>query len=122
MHEMSLAGDVVDTVVETAEASGAEKVLEVHMTVGEGRDIVEDLFEGLFSRLCKETIAEGAKLVFAHVPLMVCCRECSTLYPINVFDKGSWLCPYCGQKKYALYSGMEFTIDKVIVDFANNPA
>ena len=116
MHEMSLASDVVDTVVAAANEFGAEKVFEVHMTVGMGRDIVEDLFEGLFSRLCRGTIAEGAELVFVRVPLMVRCNECNTVYSIDVFDDGTWPCPHCKQKNYVLYSGMEFTVDRVVVD------
>jgi hydrogenase nickel incorporation protein HypA/HybF len=66
--------------------------------------------------LSKGTAAEGAEIVIESVPFMVRCKECNTIYHINVFDDSTWPCPHCAQKDYVLYSGMEFTVDKVIVD------
>ena len=115
MHEMALARDVLNTVVGAAEGSGAKEVRTVYMTIGSGRDIVNDLFEGLFSHLARGTVAEKAALAVTRVPIRVRCRRCGEVYPLNVYDAKTWDCPACAQKDYALYSGMEFRIDRIEV-------
>lgn len=115
MHEMSLASDVVDVAVKAAAAAGASRVRAIHMTIGQGRDIVEDLFEGLMQRLARGTAVEGAELVLARPPFMVRCKNCGEVYPINVFNQATWPCPACAVKDYDLHSGMEFCIDKIVV-------
>jgi hydrogenase nickel incorporation protein HypA/HybF len=116
MHEMSLATDVLDTVVEIAHRADATRVLQVHMTIGSGRDVVEDLFSGLFSYLARGTVAQDAQMSFTTVPLMAQCHACGKVYPLNVFDEKTWPCPECGARDYGLYSGMEFSIDSVVVE------
>ncbi len=116
MHEMSLATDVLDTVVEIARQSDAKRVRSVYMTIGSGRDVVEDLFSGLFDHLAMGTVAEGADMVFRTTPLLARCRDCGKVYPLNVFDEKTWPCPACGKRDYELYSGMEFSIDSVVVE------
>ena len=51
MHEMSLTRNVLDIVLDEANAAGATRVQAVRVTIGDLRDIVEELFEGLFSHL-----------------------------------------------------------------------
>jgi hydrogenase nickel incorporation protein HypA/HybF len=116
MHEMSLATDVLDTVVEIARRSDARRVRSVYMTVGKGRDVVEDLFSGLFGYLARGTVADGAEMVFRTTPLTARCRDCGKVYPLNVFDEKTWPCPECGARNYELHSGMEFSIDSVVVE------
>ena len=48
MHEMSLTRNVLDIVLDEANAAGATRVQAVRVTIGDLRDIVEELFEGLF--------------------------------------------------------------------------
>lgn len=115
MHEMALARDVLNTVVGAAQNSGAREVRTVHMTIGSGRDIVNDLFEGLFQHLARGTVAEKAELAVTRVPIRVRCKRCGEVYPFNVYDAKTWDCPACSQKDYALYSGMEFRIDRIEV-------
>ena len=54
MHEMALVRNIMEVVVEEAEAAGAAEVTAVHLDVGEGRDIVIELFESLFQFLARE--------------------------------------------------------------------
>ena len=51
MHEMSLVRDVVDIVNQRAAECGNVSVRAVHLTIGDGRDIVFDLVDGLFKYL-----------------------------------------------------------------------
>lgn len=116
MHELSLTYDVVDAVVDAARRSGASKVVRVHMTVGEVRDVVEDLMRPLFARIAKGTVAEGAEIVFKRTPYMARCRSCGNIFRLKIFDKSTWGCGECGSKDYTLHTGMEFNIDKIEVE------
>ena len=45
MHEMALCRNVADIVLEEASRANAVRVSGIYLTIGYGRDIVEDLFE-----------------------------------------------------------------------------
>ncbi|MCD7819459.1 MAG: hydrogenase maturation nickel metallochaperone HypA [Lachnospiraceae bacterium] len=114
MHEMSLVRNIVDIVVDEAEAAGADEISAVHVVVGEGHDIIEDLFESLFCFLARGTVAEHAKVILHHVPYMMQCNQCGTTFHLDVRKQETWSCPACkAYKDYKLISGMEFYISKI---------
>lgn len=114
MHEMGIVRDVVDMVLATARESGATKVTRVDVTVGYGRDVIENLMQGLFRRLAHDTIASEAELVITRVPITVRCNQCATVFPVNLYREETWTCPTCGAKlDYELQTGMEFFISNV---------
>ena len=122
MHEMALLEKVVDIVLEEAQARGADRVTAVHLTFGELSDVMEDVVPGLFSFLARGTVAEGARVVIAHVPAYVQCRKCNEAWRIDVHDEATWTCPRCGAyKKYRLISGREFRIDSIEVEAGEAP-
>ena len=51
MHEMSLVHDLVDVVLAESQKNGIAEVGTVHLTIGEGRDIVVDFLDALASGL-----------------------------------------------------------------------
>ena len=114
MHEMSLVRSVVEIVTEEAEAAGAARVKKVHIVIGEGRDIVVDLFESLFRFLARGTVAESAEIVIDRKPYTVRCNACGNEFHLIPVDKRTWTCPNCGAyKDYKLVSGMEFYISRI---------
>ena len=115
MHEMALVRDVIGTTLEETERQGASQVKAIYLRIGKGRDIVVELFSGLFDHLAKGTVAEGADLVYERVPLITRCNECGKLYHLNIRDQATWPCPACHSMDYSLYSGMEFSIDRIEV-------
>ena len=116
MHEMALVHNVVEAVLEHAEDIGAKEVGAVLLTIGEGRDVVESFMQGLFAFLARGTVAERAKLVIRRVPYTVRCTCCGTVFPLNVRDASTWVCPHCAAERlYRLHTGMEFTIDRIQV-------
>ncbi|WP_162610952.1 hydrogenase maturation nickel metallochaperone HypA/HybF [Gordonibacter sp. An230] len=116
MHEMALVHGVVDAVLEHAGSIGAGEVTSVFLTVGQGRDVVEEYMQGLFAFLSKGTVAEHARLIVDRTPFAVRCNRCGSVFPIDVFDSSTWECPRCGaERDYRLHSGMEFTIDRIEV-------
>ena len=122
MHEMGLVRDVVDVVLKTAESADARQVTRVCLTIGYGRDMIEDLMQGLFRYLARGTIAEGAVLEITRIPVTVRCNGCGTVFPINLHLESTWTCPCCGDRlNYVVQTGMEFMIDGIEVQ-SKNPA
>lgn len=116
MHELALTRSVVQTANEEAAKAGATKVRAIYLTIGYARDIVDELFEGCFEFLSRDTACAGAELVIERVPLMVRCRACDLVYHIDVHNEATWACPRCGKRDYVLSSGMEFQISKIEVE------
>lgn len=123
MHEMALVRNVVDIVLEYAEKVEATEVKTVYLTIGYGRDVVEEYMDGLFQFLARGTVAEHAELVISRVPYTVRCNTCGFVFPINVFDQSTWVCPACKtERDYTLNTGREFFISKIEVAGAPRPA
>ena len=115
MHEMALVRNVIGITPDEAEKRGADRVKAVYLRIGKGRDVVVDLFSGLFDHLAKNTPAEGAELVYERIPLVTQCNNCGKFYHLDVHDGDTWPCPRCGSMDYRLFSGMEFSVDRIEV-------
>lgn len=116
MHEMSLVRPIVNMVLEECEGKNVRAVTSVHLTIGEGHDVIVDTIPGLFQFLARGTVAEHAEVVIERVPLRAQCNRCGEVFPINVYHSETWVCPACGQRDYRLYSGREFCIDSIRVE------
>ncbi|MGI6221952.1 MAG: hydrogenase maturation nickel metallochaperone HypA [Coriobacteriales bacterium] len=115
MHEMALMSRAMDIVLASATKAGAGRVTEVVMTIGDARDVIEDLLNDVFGYLAKGTIVEGASLTVIRTPYMVKCRSCSNIHRIDVHDHSTFPCPSCGSvRNYDILSGMEFRIERVM--------
>lgn len=116
MHEMALAENVLDVVVESALQANATAVKTIYLTIGVARDVVANLFDGLLGHLSRGTVAEGAEIVIVEAPVLCRCDECGAVYPVDYTDLSiSWGCPSCGSKHYKTCSGMQFEIDRIEV-------
>lgn len=115
MHEMALTRSVVEIVLDEAAAKGASEVRAVHLSIGDMRDIVEDMFEGLFAYLARGTVAERAELHIARIPVTARCDRCGYVFHLDVRDESSHSCPSCREKRFRLNSGKEFRIERIDV-------
>ena len=116
MHEMALAENIVDMVVQAAEGAGAVRVKTVYLTIGAARDVVVDLLDGLIRHLARGTVAADAEVVILEAPVLGRCEECGATYPIDYTDlRASWDCPRCKGGRYKVVSGMQFTVDRIEV-------
>lgn len=121
MHEMSMVRKLVDIVLEECKNTDVVRVEAVHLSIGALSDVIEEYVGDLFRFLAKDTPAQDARVVISRVPATARCLECSNIFPINVKDESTWECPRCHtRKKYRLFSGREFRIDRIDVEFAHN--
>lgn len=116
MHEMALMSTAMDIVLDHAQKAGAKRVTKVFMTIGDGRDVVEDLLTGVFGHLARNTVVAGAELIVRRTPYLVRCNGCGRIYHIDVHDSSTFPRPSCGaEHDFKLVSGMEFRIESIEV-------
>jgi hydrogenase nickel incorporation protein HypA/HybF len=113
MHEMSLAAEILDTVIEQAKEHAAQKILRVKIKVGEYCAIDPQALAFSFEALARETIAEGADLEVDTLPPMVKCRDCGEEF---AFKGLQMVCPSCGGTNGEMAAGDEIIIDQVEVE------
>jgi hydrogenase nickel incorporation protein HypA/HybF len=107
MHELSIAQNIVDIVLDQMKVHSLSNIESVMVRVGVLRGVsVESLSFG-FDVAVKETPMEGAKLVIETVPIRGRCITCNQEFTIE-----HWLddCPFCSSHTVEITSGKELEI------------
>lgn len=95
-----------------AQQAGAQRILRITVRVGELSGIVPDSIQFYFDFVSRETIAEGAELVFNRLPGRFRCRGCNVEYEA---DRDDWLCPQCHGLQVEVLGGREFEVESIEV-------
>ncbi len=110
---MGIVSGILDASIGAAERSGAIRITEVSVTIGELTEIVDDALHFAFDALTPGTLAEGATLTVTRVGARSRCGDCGTEYEHGRFDVS---CPACGGYAVQLLQGRELSIDGVEID------
>ena len=110
MHELSLSGAVLITVVKHA---GERPVRVVSLRVGRLRQVVPDTLEFYFEFVARGTVCEGARLDQEIVEASLHCRQCDRSWAIEI---PAFRCPTCGGSDVAVASGNEFEVESIEVE------
>lgn len=102
-------------ILKHAEASEAEKIVAVMLSVGGLRDLQEEWMQRYFDYVSRGTIAEGAKIKINKLPVVLGCNECGRTFEVDMKHFVSSVCPHCGSAKAALASGNELFIEEIEV-------
>ena len=113
MHELSIAVSIVDIAINQAELSNAEKINEVELEIGQLAGIEMESLNFCFESVCKETIADGAKLSIDEVEALGECDDCNRRFPVDNYFA---ICPDCDGTKVDIVQGKELKIKAIIVD------
>jgi hydrogenase nickel incorporation protein HypA/HybF len=113
MHELSITKDMLDLVLEQAEKAEAKEVRKINLVIGEMTGVVDECVQFYFGFLSKDTLAEGAILVFTMVPTKARCRVCDKSFELKEFD---WICPYCQGKSIEIIAGKELFVESIEVE------
>ena len=113
MHELSITQSILDIALAHAQQARANRVLRVHLVVGELSGLVGEYIQFYFDFLSKETIAEGAELIFQHVPARFRCSNCGAEYVPGDTD---WTCPECGALQPTVIGGRELLVESIEVE------
>jgi hydrogenase nickel incorporation protein HypA/HybF len=119
MHEMGITGGILAAAFESAEKAGAERITEIHISVGELTEIEEFALRFAFDSLTPGTMAEGATLGVTFISARSHCNDCGTDY---YHDRFEMVCPECSSMFVTLLQGRELTIDTIETAEPDGPA
>lgn len=91
MHELGLAGEILDVVLSEARRNGARRVTAVTLRVGVLRAIEPEQISFLFAHLAQGTAADGARMEVLEDPVRVGCPACGASEARRIV----WECPRC---------------------------
>ena len=110
MHELPVINSILNVVMKHAVANNVNKVVAVHLQVGEMCDLEEKWMQDYFDYLSKGGIAEGARLVVERTPVVMKCDNCGASFNVDLKQNAALACPECGGEKYSMVSGREYYI------------
>jgi hydrogenase nickel incorporation protein HypA/HybF len=112
VHELSLSGAVVNTVVKHADG---RRVCAVNLRVGRLRQVIPDTLEFYFEFVARDTVCEGARLEQEVVEARLRCTPCGLEWAIEI---PAFRCPTCGGSDVEIASGNEFEVESIEVEEA----
>jgi len=113
VHEMGIVAGILDAAADAAKKAEAERITEIHITVGELTEIVDFALHFAFEALTPGTLAEGATLTVNRIGARSRCVECDTEFDHGRFEMA---CPDCGSYFCKLLQGKELRIDSIEAD------
>ncbi len=113
MHELSIASQLVDQVIQHAQANDAIHVREVIVKVGAMQLVVPEALHTAFEAVTEGTIAEGATLEIREVQPMAKCRACRNEFSPEI---GNYVCPQCGQANAQIIQGNDIVLHTIECD------
>jgi hydrogenase nickel incorporation protein HypA/HybF len=114
MHELSITHSILDIVKRHAEKAGAKRVTTITLVIGELTGFVDDSIQFYFDFLSKDTLSEGAQLVFERVEAKVQCHACGAVYAPP--QTRVWVCPECEALGGEIVSGKEFSVASIEIE------
>jgi hydrogenase nickel incorporation protein HypA/HybF len=109
MHELSLSGAIVNTVVKHARG---RPVSVVSLRVGALRQVVPDTLDFYFEFVARGTVCEGARLEQELVPARLRCTGCEREWEVEL---PIFMCPGCGGAA-EVASGDELEVESIEVE------
>jgi len=113
MHELSITQSILDIALRHAEKAEANKIELVHLTIGQLSSVIDDSVQFYWDIISKDTIAEGARLIFKRIPTELLCLDCNQRYKP---DADELACPNCGSTRIKVVSGLEFYLESIDVN------
>jgi hydrogenase nickel incorporation protein HypA/HybF len=110
VHELSLAGAVIDTAERHA---GGRRVVLIQLRLGELRQVVPDSLAFYFEHVARGTLCEGAALEYETVAATLGCAGCGATWKL---DDAGFRCPQCRGAEVAVQSGDEFEVESIEVE------
>lgn len=109
MHELRIAEDLTQIVLETARDSGLKKVTEVNVIFGQMIQIVPDIFEFAFRECVRGTVAQEAGVNIEIRSVRMRCIRCGSDFNVQ---ENRFVCK-CGSSDLEIISGKELFIKSI---------
>jgi hydrogenase nickel incorporation protein HypA/HybF len=110
VHELSIAQNVLDIVLEEGRKHEIKQVLVIKLQIGALAAVVPDALTFCFEMLSQNTMAAGASLVVEILPVVARCKRCDEHFEVIDHD---FSCPQCRQATVEMVSGRELTVASI---------
>jgi len=110
MHEVSVATEICDIVLQACKENYISKVSKVTLELGEFSCIQEEQLQFAFEIIIESTIIEGSSLNIERVPATGQCKECDITFPITFTQK---ICPRCNLVSEIVATGYETSVKSI---------
>jgi hydrogenase nickel incorporation protein HypA/HybF len=119
MHEISIAGGIIDIALDYAKKQNAESVQEVWLEVGELTSLNPDQLQFIFQNITKNTVLEGARFRIDMIKPVIECNQCSYRGDIKFFQALHYVlpvihCPACDSTDVEILQGRDCTIKDMV--------
>jgi hydrogenase nickel incorporation protein HypA/HybF len=112
MHEMSICESLVQVIEEQAKSQGYNRVKAVYLEIGAFAGIEIDSLKFCFDVVCRDTIADSAKLTITELNGVAWCFDCEKEVTVSTRVDP---CPECGGYSLRTKSGDEMRIKELEV-------
>ena len=110
MHEISIAKDLSQIVLEVAGREKLSKVTKVNISFGQMVQIVPDIFNFAFNEAVRETIAMNSEVDIEILPVKMRCRICKEEY---IIIDNNFSCNRCGSTDLDIIQGKELFVKSI---------
>jgi len=110
MHELSIAVQLLDSVLAAAAEHGARRVDEVVVEIGAMRLVVPEALQAAWEVAAEGTIAAAATLKVVEMALAGRCRACGRTFEPTI---DSFVCPACGRADVEITGGNDILLTSV---------
>ncbi len=124
MHEFSAAMAILDTVLQVAKENNAKRIIKVVVELGELTYLNPEQVKFGFEILSKDTLADGAEIIFEIIPGKIKCYNCGYIGEINrdelidhSFISVQMLkCPKCGSSETDIIGGNDSIVRNIEIE------
>jgi hydrogenase nickel incorporation protein HypA/HybF len=114
MHELSIAQNIVDIVLQHLPEETNDVVRIVKIRVGVLSGIVSKSLDFCFSSIVADTPLRDARLDIEDIPVEARCLTCEHSFSND--DVSVYICPDCGSKDLHFLKGTELEVVEIVVE------
>lgn len=112
MHELSIAQNIVEIVVDYVAKTKSKQVKEVCIDVGAVSGVVPETLEFAWEESIRNTIVQGATLKINYIEAKALCAKCQKEFILRDIYT---LCPFCNNIEFDIIIGKELSVKSIKV-------
>jgi len=109
MHETMVAQSLMEIIAEQAKTNDAKPVT-AKISCGMLNPVNDEVLRFAFEAITKGTPCEGVKLKVEHKPIKAQCKNCDSIFDI---DLSSTECPECGADDFKLQPDAPLLLEEI---------
>lgn len=113
MHEMALAENVLQIILEASQTGHFSRVKTVFLEIGKLSAVEPDALRFCFDAVTRDTLVAHAELEIIEVAGIAHCQNCAT--DMTVQEKYG-LCPNCGSAQLQIIAGNQMRVKELSVE------